>query len=345
MDKTRIWTQLDFSSEGKQSGHFFVPHSVTASAYGNVAVPILSIRNGEGPTVLLMAGNHGDEFEGQVVACRIARSLQASDISGHLIICPAANYPAAISGQRVSSIDQGNLNRSFPGSPNGTVTEQIAHYFDSVLMPMADVVIDLHSGGSSLDYLPTAFATLSGDAERDARVLEAMRVFGAPFSLIWKFDDDTRLAYSSAHRNECLYFCTELGGTASIQPDCLAYAYSGTVRLLQHFGLLTDTTPFKEVVAPKTTRFVQIPDRAHHVYAPADGLFEPKFRLAETVRKGQLAGLCSFINEPLREPVPTYFDSDGFVICKRHFAQAKLGDCVAHVAIDYPILPRPHARP
>jgi predicted deacylase len=336
MDKTRIWTPLDFDRQGKQSGHFFVPHSVTSSAYGNVAVPIVSIRNGEGPTVLLMAGNHGDEFEGQIVACRISRLVQASHIVGHLIICPAANFPAAQSGQRVSSIDHGNLNRSFPGSPNGTVTEQIAHYFDSVLMPMADIVIDLHSGGSSLEYLPTAFATLSDSAEQDTRTLDAMRVFGAPFSLVWKFYDDTRLAYSSAHRNECLYLCTELGGTASVQPDCLAYSYSGTVRLLQHFGLLSDTSPLEAVQQRENTRFVQIPDRSYHVYAPADGLFEPKFKLGEVVSKGQLAGLTYLINEPLREPLPAFFDNDGLVFCKRHFAQAKVGDCVAHLAIDYP---------
>jgi predicted deacylase len=331
---TRVWTQVDFAREGKQSGHFYIPHSDTRSAYGNLAVPMVSIRNGAGPTILLMAGNHGDEFEGQVVCCRIARALQAGDIQGHLIVVPAVNYPAAAGGQRVSTVDDANLNRSFPGSPDGNMTQQIAHYLDSVLMPMADVVIDLHSGGSSLDYLPTAFVTLPGDPQRDARAVEALSVFGAPLSLLWAFYDDTRLAHSSAHRNGCLYFCTELGGTASIQPHCLDYSYAGSVRLLQHFGLLRRSAALEPFRGAERTRYVEIPDRSFHVYAPATGLFEPRFRLGDVVRKGDLAGLTYFIEEPLREPVPSYFANDGFVICKRHYAQSRTGDCLVHIAVD-----------
>ena len=63
-----------------------------------------------------MAGNHGDEYEGQVTMVRLIQDLEASDIKGRVIIMPAANLPAAMNGTRVSPLDAGNLNRAFPGN-------------------------------------------------------------------------------------------------------------------------------------------------------------------------------------------------------------------------------------
>ncbi len=64
------------------------------------------------------------------------------------------NHPAVQNGTRTSPLDGGNLNRAFPGSPAGTLTEKIADYFTRYLVPLADVVLDMHSGGRTLDLLP-----------------------------------------------------------------------------------------------------------------------------------------------------------------------------------------------
>ena len=68
--RSRITTDLDFGREGKQTGFLRLPHSVHRSAYGYIAIPVVAIRNGDGPRVLLTAGNHGDEYEGQIVGSR-----------------------------------------------------------------------------------------------------------------------------------------------------------------------------------------------------------------------------------------------------------------------------------
>ena len=108
-----------------------------------------------------MAGNHGDEYEGQVAVTRLAKDLQPEMIHGRVILLPMANFPAAKAGHRTSPIDDGNLNRSFPGDPAGTVTQVIAHYIESVLMKMADYAIDLHSGGSPyITFLRCCTATV-----------------------------------------------------------------------------------------------------------------------------------------------------------------------------------------
>lgn len=102
-----------------------------------------------------MAGNHGDEYEGQIAYANLLRTLDPGDVSGRLIFLTSANYPAAVAGTRTSPIDEGNLNRSFPGDPDGGVTAQIAWYIENILLPQCDYVFDLHSGGSSLMYIPS----------------------------------------------------------------------------------------------------------------------------------------------------------------------------------------------
>jgi predicted deacylase len=332
---TQAWTEIDFDRNGRQVGHVFIPYSVNRSAYGNVAIPIVVVSNGNGPTILLTAGNHGDEFEGQIVATRIARRLEPSHIRGRLIVIPCLNFPAAVNGSRVSPLDGGNLNRSFPGDPIGTVTQQIAHYLHSVLMPMAGVVIDLHSGGMSLDYLPTAFINLVGKPELDTAAIAAMRAFGAPLTMVFREGGDTRRAFSSAHENGCVYLCTELGGAGCVGTDSLAIGYAGTVRALSHFGLLLSDVALLPIRDADTTRFVQVPDRSYQIHASVDGMFEPMFRLGSEVRVGQLAGLTYSQKEPDREPSPVYFQADGFVICRRHPALVQAGDCLAHIAVDF----------
>jgi predicted deacylase len=333
---TQAWSDVDFTRDGKQFDHVFIPHSVNRSAYGHVAVPIVTIKNGPGPTILLTAGNHGDEFEGQLVAGRLARKLDSPDVRGLLIVIPGLNFPAAISGSRVSPIDAGNLNRSFPGNPKGTPTEQLAYYLHTVLMPMADVVIDLHSGGSSLDYLPTTFMNISGKRAIDDGALEAMRVFGAPLCMVFREDGgDARRAFSSAHQNECIYIATELGGTGSVNVDNLAFSYAGTVRLLTHFGLLRSDKALLPIRRAEHSRFVQIPNRDYQLHATAGGIFEPHFKLGDEVKTGDLAGLTYSQHLPTSEAVPSYFRANGFVICRRHPALVEAGDCIAHVATDF----------
>ena len=154
--ETRIRCFVDFERDGKQVAHLQLPHSSNLSAYGWIGIPICVVKNGRGPTLYLGAGNHGDEYEGQITLARLIRELDPGGIQGRLIILPAANLPAALAGQRCSPIDDGNLNRSFPGDPDGPPTAAIAHFIESVLLPMCDTALDLHSGGKTLDYLPSA---------------------------------------------------------------------------------------------------------------------------------------------------------------------------------------------
>lgn len=178
-----ITPTVDFDKDGVHHGFLRLPYSRDDSAWGSVMIPIAVIRNGKGPTALLTGGNHGDEYEGPIALFDLARTLDPKDVSGTVIIVPAMNYPAFRVGTRTSPIDKGNMNRSFPGRPDGTVTQKIADYFTRELLPRADIVLDFHSGGKTLDFLPFAAAHVLPDKAQEKRGFDAVRAFSAPWSM------------------------------------------------------------------------------------------------------------------------------------------------------------------
>ncbi len=333
MSRSRIVSEVDFNKEGKHSGFLRLPHSVHRSAYGWLPIPITCIKNGDGPTVLLVSGNHGDEYEGQVTLMKLTRSLKAEDIKGRVIILSAANYPAAMAGMRTSPIDEGNLNRSFPGDPNGRPTQMIAHYIESVLLPMANFAVDLHSGGSSLMYIPSALIRRPSKPDERARAIEMIRLFGAPISMIFDMPQgEDRTLTGAAERVGVTHMGTELGGTGTVTPAALAVAEKGVKRLLQHFGVLR-----KPLIdePPAKTRLLTVNGAPYYCYAPDNGLFEPYVELGDEVKAGQAAGAVHFPDTPWREPSIAYFEVSGIVVCKRIPGRTERGDCLFHLGSDY----------
>jgi predicted deacylase len=329
---TRIFTDVDYEKDGKQVGWLYLPHSVTRSAYGNIAIPIAVIKNGTGPGVLLMAGNHGDEYEGQIALCKLIRSLEPQEIRGRVIIAPAINLPAALAGARVSPIDDVNFNRAFPGDSHGTPTYAIAHYVDSVLFPMVSTFLDLHSGGSSLDYIPFVSMRTSGNADLNARAMATLRAFGAPLAMVWGYTLDAGFAQTAGNRRGIVSLGGEFGGGGAVSLTGLRMVENGIRNLLAHVGCLV-AEPVAEKAA--ATRVVEVPSRDYFVLAPEAGLFEPFVALGDTVEAGQPCGQVHFVDNPGRERVVARFRASGMVISQRHFGQVERGDCVAHLATDW----------
>ncbi len=325
---TRIWTEIDYNKTGKQVGWLNLPHSVTRSAYGMIAIPIGVVKNGRGPTAFLMAGNHGDEYEGQIALCKLIRALEPAQIQGRVIVMPAANLPAAMAGARVSPIDGGNLNRAFPGDPERGVTQEIAHYIDSVVFPMADLFADLHSGGSSLAYVPFASINEGPDPAVNRRSLDALTAFGVEYSVVWKHADP-RYSPGAAIKRGIPNIAGEFGGGGSVNRRMLGNVEQGLWRLLKHLGIWDGPTS-----PASSTRYMNVPGIDYHVHAPDHGLFEPATNLGDWVKAGDLCGQVQFVDNPMRPPVPCFFKRDGLVICQRHLARVERGDCVAHQVID-----------
>src|SRR5882724_3587403 len=207
-----IDASVDFHRDGVQHGHLKLPYSRDDSAWGAIMIPITVVKRGSGPTALLTGANHGDEYEGPIALFDLARNLRAEEVTGRVVILPAMNYPAFRAGTRTSPIDKGNMNRIFPGRADGTITAKIADYIQRHLLPMADLLLDIHSGGKTLEFVPFAAAHRLPDKAQEARCVASMEAFNAPYSCMLLELDAVGMYDSAAEAAGKTFVSTELGG-------------------------------------------------------------------------------------------------------------------------------------
>jgi len=331
--RSRLFSTVNFDLPGVQAGYIEVPFSHDRSAYGHIPIPVVTIKGGAGPRVLLTGGNHGDEYEGPIALSKIIHRLSSQTICGQLIIIPALNLPAVLNGTRTSPIDGGNLNRMFPGSRDGSVTEMIAHYVETELFPRVDIAIDLHAGGGSFNHLPTLLiARPSSDADSEhARYMKLVDVFAAPRYLELDMLGEDRTYSAACARSGIWFIGGEFGGAAHCDPDCLEIVESGVRRVLHHLGMTPEDIPPAPMHTPQP---LAMSGRSHYVFSRNYGIFEPCFRLGERVKAGQVAGRIYSPNAPWEAPHDVYFQGDGIVLCSRTFADVSPGDCLVMLASD-----------
>jgi N2-acetyl-L-2,4-diaminobutanoate deacetylase len=331
MRASPIQPTVDFSADGEQHGFLKLPYSRDDSAWGAVMIPVTVIRRGEGPTVLLTGGNHGDEYEGPIALSKLAATLKAGDINGRVIIVPFMNFPAFAAGTRTSPLDAGNLNRSFPGKPDGTVTEKIADYFQRHLLPLADYVLDIHAGGRTLDFVPFAAIHVLPDATQQARCEAAMRAFGAPYSMRMLELDSVGLFDSAVEEAGKVFVSTELGGGGSASAASVAVAERGVYGLLAHAGVLAKET-FDNGEPNRTTTLLDMPDGSCYTTSEHSGLLEMCRDLGDIVKEGDVLARVYDATRTGVTPVE-YRARRGGLLAARHFpGLVQIGDTVAVVA-------------
>ena len=328
MRPSPIVPTIDLDAKGVQHGHLRLPYSRDDSAWGSVMIPICVIRNGSGPTALLTGGNHGDEYEGPLALFELARTLDPKGVSGTVIIVPAMNYPAFRAGTRTSPIDRGNMNRAFPGRPDGTVTEKIADYFQRHLLPRADIVLDFHSGGRTLDFLPFCAAHVLPDKEQERRGFAAVEAFSAPYSVKMLEIDAVGMYDTAAEEMGKVFVTTELGGGGTSRAETVRIARRGTINLLRHAGITAGA------VEKTRTSWLDMPSGDCFAFAEDDGMIETMVDLGEPVRKGATIARIYPVGRTGLAPQEIAAKMDG-VLAARHFpGLVKAGDCAAVIAVE-----------
>lgn len=321
-----ISASVDFERDGAQHGFLKLPYSRDDAAWGAVMIPITVIRNGDGPTALLTGGNHGDEYEGPVALTKLAATLRAEDVRGRVIVLPFMNYPAFRAGTRTSPIDRGNLNRSFPGRPDGTVTEKIADYVERHLLPLADFVLDIHSGGKTLDFLPFAAIHVLDDKGQEARCEAAMQAFNAPYSMRLLELDSVGMFDTAAESAGKVFVSTELGGGGSATAKSIAIADRGVRQFLIHAGLCEGRIERRETVV------LDMPDGDCYVTCLHDGLLEMCHDLGSRVEKDEVVARVHDVTRSGEAPIEYRARRSG-ILAARHFpGLIGRGDTLAVVA-------------
>lgn len=325
------FTEIDFDRPGRQIGYVNFPHSPHGDAWGVTPVPMAVLSGTAGPTVIIEGGNHGDEYEGPITIAEIARTLNPGRLRGRLILLPAVNLPAVMAASRTSPMDGLNFNRSFPGDPLGSITAQIAAYMTGRLFPMADAFIDLHSGGSSLEILPSAIVEPAQDTDLHARNVAATLAFDAPWTVEIANLGDPRTATASACRAGLVVVGTEMRGQGTVSPDALALCRRGVFRVLAHLGVL-NTPPDGTVPSQARGGILALGGTSAYVYADADGILEPLHALGTSVKAGEAAGIIHRPWDLSFEPRTLRFAADGILFARRHPGRVAPGNCCLVVA-------------
>lgn len=333
-----ILSGIDFNAPGKQLGFGRLVHSDNDHDASVIPVPVAVIGSGSGTTVLLVAGTHGDEYEGQVLLHELIRSVRPGDVNGRLIIVPSANAPAVSAGTRVSPIDHGNLNRSYPGAPDRGPTAQAAHLLCRELVPRADFVIDLHSGGSNSTYVPCLFLYRGPTEALWAQKVKAATVFNMPYTMVVPPRLEPGSLSTAGDDAGVVTLSTELGGGGTINREVLLRARTGLAAFLDNVGVLPKpASGVKTDVGGMATTWIElVPDSA--VSSTVHGLFEPTVDLGQPVRAGDVVAKVHFLDELDRESRTFRAAVDGIVAIIRRPTLVRPGSHLVHIA---PVRPAP----
>ncbi|MEM7031200.1 MAG: succinylglutamate desuccinylase/aspartoacylase family protein [Chloroflexota bacterium] len=292
---------------------------------GEWRLPLLTITGREaGPTLVVTAAVHGNEYEGIEAIPQVFAQLQPEALRGTLVMMPVCNMPAYEAATRNSPIDGLNLARVFPGDEHGTITQQIAYWITERLIKAADFFIDLHSGSPEAD-VPTLIGYLHSDDELGQRALAGAKAFGAP--VLWghphPIPPGRTVSAATANNVPWLYTETPGGGRATVD-DVECYVV-GVRNVMRHLGML-EGDPQPRLMT-------------HHLFgdgnldqiinAPVAGLFRPSAALLDQVKAGQTLGIIQdFFGNPLAAVTA---QQAGVVILLRRVPRVNVGDGVVQV--------------
>jgi len=274
------------------------PIAVPAGIDAATEIPVTTIQGARpGPTLALIAGNHGYEYPPILALQKLPSQLGSFD--GTLILVHVANMPSFL-GRTVyfSPIDGKNLNRMYPGRPDGTVSERIAHAITTEVIDRADVVLDLHCGDGNESLRPYVYQTVTGNSDLDARIARLALAFGIDHIILdrGRPTDPARSVYCSntaitRGKPAMTIESGQLGQTDAESVDCILHGIRGVMREL---GMTKDGPP-------ALTRPVYL-DPVEVLTSPATGLLYPQVERDQTVAKGQiLARITDFFGTELAQ--------------------------------------------
>lgn len=243
----------------------------------------LFVLNGahEGPTVVVTAGIHGAEYVGIETAYRLALDTDPAQVHGQLVVAPIASMTAyAQRAIYIAPPDDKNLNRQFPGDPDGSFAQQLAAWLFQNVIRRADVYIDLHGGDMNEALVPFSIIRRTGDADLDARALALAEAFGIPHIVTSVVGGSTYAAAAEAGIPAVL---AEVGGQGLWDHEQVGYFLAGLQRALAHVGLLRVVDKGAAPATRQLSQFVWL--RSSH-----DGLFYPTVSVGDEVQAGQRLG-------------------------------------------------------
>jgi predicted deacylase len=279
-----------------------------------------------GPVLFVSAAIHGDELNGVEIIRRLLKRRSLAAIRGTLLAVPVVNVHGFLELSRYLP-DRRDLNRSFPGSPKGSIASRMAHIFTTEVVDKADYGIDLHTGAINRANLAQVRANVD-----DPETLALARAFGAPVILHSPMRENSLRSYAATRGLPVLIY--EAGEALRFDELSIRAGLQGVVSVMRHLGMLPPGKA-KAGIAPVVAASTS------WVRAPISGIVSRKVALGTRVVATQRLAV---VGDPLGgEEESIHAPFDGIVICRNNLPLAHAGDALFHIAA-FESVARPETR-
>ncbi len=268
----------------------------------------------EGPTLLLMGGVHGDEINGieivrRTLAMRWFEGLQR----GSVVVVPLVNMQGFNSFSR-DALDGKDVNRSFPGSANGSMAARLAYIFNKHILPVIDFGVDFHTGGNgNYNYPQVRYAPT------DPKSKGLATAFGAHYIVTSKFIPKSLRKAAFDHGKPIIVY--EGGENLRFDQLSIDHGLAGIRRVMHLKGMLSDEVPAPEPCIPIR--------KSAWVRAERPGIFRWLKQSGETVKAGDKLAV---INDPYgMDEIAVIAKKAGHIIGHNNMPVVGMGDALFHI--------------
>ena len=250
-----------------------------------------------GKTLVVTAGVHGCEYVGIQALRRLAQELDPETLSGSVVLLPLANPSAFYAGSKQVVPEDGlNLNRAFPGNPEGSLSARLAWALEAALYPAADFLLDLHGGDWNEALEPLVFVPAGGTPAVNQAAEKAAQGLAVPYQVPSQARNGL---YSWAVQQNIPSLLLERGGRGAWSEGEVQDACRDVRALLQHLAILPGR------VQPQIQRKLC---RASYVEAEAPGFWQPVKSPGATISQGELLGKLETLTGSLLQEVRAQYD-------------------------------------
>lgn len=281
-----------------------------------IEIPVFVFRTEkEGPTVLFLAGMHGDEINGIEALRRIVAGNHLKKLrKGNVIAIPIINIVSFLDSSR-DLPDGRDLNRCFPGTQNGSLGSQIAHDLMNEIIPLIDFGVDFHTGGAKINNYPQIRCVFG-----NKKNVEFAKLFGAPLTINAPYREKSLRKEAEKKGKSILVF--EGGESMRFDEISIKEGYHGCLRFLNNLAMLDGNFPDnKSILINKST----------WVRAKYSGLFAVKKTNGSHVKANETLGtICDPYGETtnkLKSPC------DGYIVGINNHPVIHQGDALIHIGI------------
>jgi uncharacterized protein len=302
---------------------------VPAGTDAALSIPVAVAHGAKsGPVLALVAGAHGTEYASIIALEKLIATIDASQLSGTVIIVPLLNVPSfSRVVPHLNPVDGKNMNRMYPGRMDGSQTDRASYLITTQVVERSDHLIDFHGGDIDESLRPYSYWTRTGRAAQDAVSMGMVLAFGLDHIII-STDRPTDPAASRYLENTATTrgkpsITVEAGHAGTVEPDDVQALVSGSLNVMRHLKML-----------PGTPTKVESPvwiERLADVASEASGIFYPLVRRGGYVEAGMKIGyVTDFVGHVISE---ARAKAAGVILYVRAVPSISKGDPIASVGV------------